>query len=138
MASKRLDRSWLNYDYRRILAWRRMDIRALGRFAWSVYWRSQDLVENRESNVRTNGSRNYLSLGYSGLGGIPCRICGPGSFYLERDDWAQWFCHPQCRIRNLSDLYPNHLNHGHGIHSRRHSVGNLYGIRQCPERSSTT
>ena len=103
----------------------------------AVHWRSPDLDENRESNVRATGDSHYFPLGHGGLGGIPCGIRRPSTFRLEGDDWAQWFCHPQCRIRILSDLYPNHVNHRHGIRTRRHSVGNLPGIRQCPERSST-
>ena len=72
--AKGLIRSWLNHDHRRILAWRRMDVRALGRFAWAVHWHSPNLDENRESNVRARSDRNYLSLGHGSLGGIPCRI----------------------------------------------------------------
>ena len=86
--AKGLTAAGIHHDHRRLLARRRMDIRALGCFAWAVHWCSPYLDESGCQNVRAAGDSHYFPVGHGGLGGIPCRICRSSHFHLERDDWG--------------------------------------------------
>lgn len=96
LEGKNVSESGHRFPVFRILAWRRLEFRPLGRVSWFLHHHGQDfLARCAEKNRQDSFGDSYVFCRQSGLGVVPCRGFGVAWFLLSGPVCFQGWCNTE-------------------------------------------